>query len=845
MDILSYSVKSAKEILQEFAVNGQKGLSLDQAKKLLAEHGSNEIAGQVSRWWDILWRQFKSPFIYLLIAAAILAMLLRQTFESLMILLFLVINAVLGFYQEFRSEKILQLLKKYTAAYAKVIRQGKELAILTKEVVPGDIIILETGDKIPADVRLIDVYNLTVDESILTGESAPVDKISDPLPKPAKEFYQAKNIGFSGTVVVNGQAKGVVLATGPETATGHINRLTLQTMHVSDFEKGVARISKFILRLILVTLVFVFLANAVLKKDSLNLFELIIFSIALAVSVVPEALPAVTTFSLSRGALKLAKKKVVVRRLSAIEDLGGIEILCTDKTGTLTENSLTVAELYPNSSPETLLYANLASAPIKKNQLEPFDIALGKKLSPLEKKKVKNFTRLAEIPFNPSRRRNSVLVKTAGQLTLVVRGAPEIIMKLSANLSTTEKQKINQWISEQGVYGRRVLAVATKKINDQKSLNQIELLESALDWLGLISFVDPIKPGVAAAVKQAAKLKVKIKILTGDSREVAAAVAQQIGLVRSPDEVISGENLDRLSKTRQLQALEKYSVFARVSPEQKYNIIKLLQEKYFCGFLGEGINDTPALKLAGVSLVVQSAADITREVSDIVLLTKSLAVILDGINEGRKIFSNTTKYIKSTLASNFGNFYAIAIASMLIDFLPMLPVQILLVNLLSDFPLIALATDNIDKSELNQPQKYNIKDITIIATVLGVISTIFDFIFFGIFSRISPGVLQTNWFIGSILTELVFIFSIRTKRFFLWAKPPSFTLSALTVSAFAATIILPLTTFGQNVFHFIKPTAAQLMLILGIVAIYFVCTEIVKLAYYKIFNQPNNDEAAH
>jgi len=839
LNSLQYTTKPFAEIAEELETSVSSGLSIKEAQKRLEKYGKNEISGRVVRWWEILLRQFKSAFIYLLLGASILAFILGEVIDAGMILLFLLISVVLGFYQEYRSERTLQLLQQYVASHVKVFRKNKINIVRSQEIVPGDIIVLETGDKIPADIRFIETHNTTVDETMLTGESVPIKKTSESLPQSAKELYQAVNLGFSGTMLVNGKAKGIVIATGKQTAMGKITRLTVETKRISNFEKGIARFSKFILRLIVITLIFVFLANIAIKGESADIVHLLIFSIALAVSVIPEVLPVVTTFSLARGARRLVKRKVVIKRLSAVEDLGGIEVLCTDKTGTLTENTLTVAEIYPQTASEVLLYANLATTSPQKKKLEPFDLALWNKLTKAQQAKVVQYQRLFDIPFDPARRRNSVLIAKNNQKELVIRGAPEAVLDLCKNLSSKEKRTINKWIIQQGIQGHRLLAIARKDINNSNlnlSLNQIQALETELRFLGIIAFVDPIKPTTVVAVKRAGTLGVKIKVITGDSKEVAGAVAHQIGLVSSPDQVITGQELETLSIPKQHEAVNAHSVFARVSPEQKYNIIQLLQEKYEVGFLGEGINDAPALKIVGVSLVVQSAADIAREAADIVLLQKDLKVVLDGIKEGRKTFVNITKYIKATLASNFGNFYAIAIASLFIPFLPMLPLQILLVNLLSDFPMIAIATDTVERKELTSPKRYNVKDIIFIAIILGIVSTVFDFMFFGFFYRISPEVLQTNWFIGSILTEIIFLFSIRTKGVFFKSQKPSSLLLWLTGSAFITTIVLPYTVICQKIFHFTPPTFAHLLLILAIVLTYFIASEIIKLFYYKRIN---------
>ncbi|MDD3191070.1 MAG: HAD-IC family P-type ATPase, partial [Candidatus Pacebacteria bacterium] len=641
------------------------------------------------------------------------------------------------------------------------------------------------------------------------------------------------NLGFSGTSVASGSAKAVVVAVGHKTAMGKIARLATEASSVSSFEKGINDFSAFILKLIAITLLVVFLANILLRRGVFDFSELLLFSIALTVGVIPEALPLVTTFSLSRSARALAKKKVIVKRLSAVEDLGGVEVFCTDKTGTLTENMLTVAETWCEDKDSLLLYSNLGASDIKKKKTEPFDIALWNGLSSSGKAEMKRFNRLYEESFDPKTKMNKVIVEKDGSRELILRGAPENIIDCCKNLSGKQKSEIEYWIKEEGLSGHRTLALAVRKLLPAEDTLEKSVNGGDCRFLGIVSFVDPIKKSTIPAIKKAQKLGVMVKILTGDSAAVAGAVAYQIGLSSSPEEVITASDWEQLGVKEKHEALRKYSVFARVTPEQKYEIIKALQEEYEVGFLGEGINDAPALKAAGVSIVVDGASDIARENADIILLDKSLGVIIDGIKEGRMVFANTTKYIKSTLASNFGNFFAVASASLFINFLPMLPLQILLINLLSDFPMIAVSSDTVDESELKTPQKYEVKDIVLIASILGVVSSVFDFIFFGLFYQISPEVLRTNWFIGSILTELVFIFSIRTHKPFLKSLRPSFQLLSLTFLAGVVTVIFPYTAFGQRVFGFVPPTVAHLTLIFSIVVVYFFISEAIKLSYYK------------
>lgn len=836
MEILKFSKKDSSDIALELGVDVDKGLSSAESQIRINKYGWNNIPEKDLKWWRILLKQFKSPFIFLLLVASALSFLLKQEIEGSMILLFIIINTLLGFFQEYRSENTVKLLKKYIKIQTRVIRDGQEKFIDSENLVKGDIVILETGDKISADLRIIESHDLSIDESILTGESVLTSKQGEIIMEENIDLFSSSNLCFSGTIVASGKAKAIVIATGADTFLGGVTKLTSQTKKVSDFEKGISKFSSFILKLVLVTLIFVFVFNAFLK-EGLNILELVIFSIALAISVIPEALPLVMTFSFSKGAMNLAKKKVVVKRLSSVEDLGNIDILCSDKTGTLTENKLTVLDFYSSSSSvkEILLYANLASSRSSNNK-EPFDIALLEKMDDEDKKDLSAFSFILDTPFDPQRQRNNVLVKIEDEVDFIVRGAPEALFDLCGNINDQEIENIKKWILEQGNLGRRVLAVAKKDVREialDDLKNNLVSFEKDLDFLGVISLADPIKKSVSQAIIDAKELNVGIKIITGDSPEVAGSVAYQIGLIDDPKKVFLGKDLVGLSEEERDKILDEYQVFARVLPEQKFDIIKSLQERYSIGYLGDGINDAPALKVAGVSLAVESASDIARETADIVLLANDLNVIIEGVKEGRKIFANSSKYIKATLASNFGNFYAVAIASLLIDFLPMLPLQILLLNLLSDFPMIAIATDKVDKEELLSPKKYKINDIIIIAIILGVVSSIFDFIYFAMFYRISPEVLQTNWFISSIITELLFLFSIRTKKPIFKGNRPSFMVLFLTGLAVIITVIIPFTSFGQKFFHFTAPSVKHLIIIFGVAIVYIVCSEIVKLMYYR------------
>jgi len=835
MNFSGYATKEIEEVFNNLKTS-QNGLSEEEAKKRLKDCGLNEVKVKETGLSDIFFRQFKSPFFYLLFIASAVAFLIGEKIDGFLILFFVFINVFLGFFQEAKAQKAVFLLKKYLPLTARVLREGKEKIIDKTLLVPGDIVLLEPGNIVPADLRISKVQDFLADESILTGEPFPVGKTAGLLAEETKEIFKAKNVLFAGTSIISGEAEGIVIATAKKTVLGEIAKLAGEIPKESVYEKNILKLSRTVLRIVVVTIIFIFLANLAIKGTA-NLFDFLIFSIALVVSIIPEALPLVVTFSLSNGALKLAKEKVVVKRLSAVEDLGDIEILCTDKTGTLTENKLAMGDVYSQNKEKCLLYGLLSSSYIEEeieSALNPFDFAIFEKTPGKIRNSLKDFRLLSEIPFNTLRLRNSSLLEDKNKnLILIVKGAPETILDLSSKIEGGQSREIlKEEIKKQGEAGRRILAVAFKPLAKPVFSEEDE---KGLNFLGYFSFADPLKKTAKNAVRLSKELNLKIKILTGDGKEVAGRVAKEIKLIEDAGQVISGETLNSLLPEDFEKACEEFSVFARISPQTKYKIIEALQKKYEVGFLGEGINDVPALKAANLAIAVKGAADISREVSDIVLLKKDLKVIVNGVKEGRRIFSNMNKYIKCTLASNFGNFYSIALISLMIPFLPMLPTQILLVNLLSDFPLISVASDRIDTEELKKPKLYLLNKIFLLIILLALVSLIFDFIFFGIFYKSQPALLRTLWFIVSVLTEIALIFSIRTSHFFLKARRPSFLLTFFSVVVFLTTVILPFTNFGQEIFHFTSPPLPALLIVFSLVLVYFVISEAVKLIYFRRF----------
>jgi Mg2+-importing ATPase len=832
------SVKTPEQLLRELGTS-QKGLGEDEANNRLS-YGANLLPTKETRWWEILLRQFRSSFVYLLFVASAIALFLKEFIDAALIFLFLLINALLGFIQEHKAEHTLSILKTFTKRKTRVRRNGREHLVDFEEVVPGDVVLLRPGDMIPADGYFLSADGVSVDESILTGESQPTLKSAGPLKEKAKNIYEAKNIGFAQTTLISGKAELLVFATGAQTEIGRIAESVEETRSISAFEIGISRFSVFVLRFVFLVVPLVFIANALIKKNNFNFAEFLIFSIAMMVSIVPEALPLVITLSLTKGALKLAKKDVLPRRLSAIEDFGSIDILCTDKTGTITENKLEVAQIYGNPD-EVIFYGLCGSGDFSgdaSHQNNTFDRALLKKASEAILKKLSEVKRIETIPFDPLQRKESVFLEINGKKELVMRGAPEVILE---GVLVKDRVGAESWYQEEGRRGRRVIAVSKKRLEAGEF--DLARAQKGGELVGMISFNDPLKPSAKRALRKAEKLGVHVKILTGDSKEVAGWVAYEIGLIKNPNEVLTGDEFEGMSPEEKERAVRQYDVFARTTPLQKYKIIETLKKHHFVGFLGEGFNDAPALKLSHVGLAVKEASHISQDASDVILLNRSLEVIIDGIQEGRKTFANTIKYIKATLTSNYGNFFALAFASLMVDYLPMLPVQILLLNLLTDLPMVNIITDAVDPQELKQPRGYNVKELAIVALVLGIVSTIFDFTMFGIFVRAGEKALQTMWFIGSVLTELMLLFSIRSSVPFYKAQPPAPSVSLISGAVAGITILLPFTTFGSNLFGFIKPTPKFMATIALIVISYFAATEIVKLLVYRFLSPENNRKA--
>lgn len=786
------------------------GLTSEEVTARQAKFRPNALPQPQFVFWRLLGRQFKSIFIILLLIASLITFILGEPFDASFILVFVFLGVSLSLFQEYKSNAAAAKLQSYLVKTITVRRNNTEVEIPVEELVPGDILKLETGEIIPADAKLLSTSGLQVDETTFTGESLPVTKV---VAETAEKITPESTL-LQGTVVVRGLAFAEVTATGVNTRLAKIVAKTSTITNVSEMTKGVDKISTFILRSTLITLLFIILANVIIEGKEADIPHLLIFAIALAISVIPEALPLVMTFSLSRGALKLAKHGVVIKKLSSVQDLGSIELLCTDKTGTITENKLVYKNDYliPDCPWHPLFLSALTANDLGERNIEPFDLATMTALPETDKELLKNFTLTEEEPFDPVLRSNGAWVKDKdGNSIHIRRGSPEYFIEQGL----ISREIVGSWLQAEEQKGHRVLGL---------SYDQGE----GVKFGGLVSFADTLKTSTVKTLQEAKRLNVAVTIITGDSRQVAEAIGREVSLVSSDEQVIEATDFFALPAARQHERIGTIRVFARTTPEQKLSLISLLKERYTVGFLGEGINDAAALKAAHVSLVVQSASDVARETADIILLKSDLRVIIEGIRLGRETHANTQKYIRLTLVSNFGNFYAVAIGSLFVTFLPMLPKQLLLLNLLSDFPMMAIAFDKVGAEEVARPRRYDFRALYIVFITLGLVSTVFDFIWFGLFLKEGASVLQTNWFIASVMTEIILLFSLRSMLPIEKAGLPAPFIIYLSIFALVTTVALPLIPLTAHYFEFITPSLSDLLLIIGLAFVYLITTELVK-----------------
>ena len=700
---------------------------------------------------------------------------------------------------------------------------------------------------VPAEVRLFEANDFQTNESTLTGESTPVDKNTKPVELNNPLPHQLSNTALMGSTVTNGSGTGLVVATGLQTYFGKTASSLYKIPPLTDFQKNISSLGSLIVRLVMILSVFVFVINSVLGK---GILDSLVFSLAVTVGIMPEALPVIITIGLSTGALKLAKKKVIIKKLEAIENLGNMDVLCTDKTGTITRNEITVQEvldLQGNSRPDLIKYGllcNLAVVEGEKVTGDPIDVAIWKYAQKMgyDEATVSGFSCVYEIPFKAIRRTMSTVVEQNGIRILISKGAPEAILALSSNvdngiISKTLSQpnnEINSLINKYRQTGSRIIALAYKEVEEKSNYAENE---RDLTFAGFLVLNDPPKEDAAKAITRFKSLAIKLKILSGDDPLVTADVCQKVG-IGDHERVITGVDIENKSESELRKLAEDFDIFGRITPDQKLSIVKALKENgHVAGFLGDGVNDAPALKIADVGISVDSGVPVAKEVSSIILLEKSLEVVAEGVVEGRKAFGNMVKYIMNTMSGNFSNMLTIALSSLFLPFIPMLPVQILLVNLLTDAPLLAISTDSLDEENLTTPRKWNARSLVKFMVFFGIIDTIFDFIM--IISLVyilhtNAELFRTGWFIESVLHEIISVFAIRTRRSFYKSKPSNPLI--LTSAIFAViTLIVVYSPIGLF-FSFAAPPLWFLSLIFGVLILYFMLIETSKHVFFNRYD---------
>ena len=834
---------SETEILQELKTT-TTGLPEDEAHIRLEKHGYNELPREKLSWLQILIRQFMNPIYLILLASSVVAYFFGEFEQSIAIVSMIFLSAVLGFYNEYKAEKIVAALTERVSLKALVTRGGKTYDLSARELVPGDIVSVYIGDVIPADMRLIEAKDLQVDEATLTGESFPVDKISASLKLDHPTPQQITNHLFMGTVINHGSGKGVVTKTGKQTQFGAISWSLTRPHPPTDFQKGLTSYGNMILTFTVALAVGIFALNMLVGKP---MIDALLFSLAIAIGLVPELMPAIVTICLSQGAGRMAEKQVIVKRLVSIEDFGTMDVLCTDKTGTLTEGKIILRE-YPSlrdvEDDRILTYGMLCNSAILNDKIigNPMDVAIWDYALKAGKNELaKPYKRIDDVPFDYKRRLMSVVVENGGRTLLITKGAPEsftdkcALAEMNGEKLPFEQVKgeIKEKLTRYSGAGYRVLVIAYREIDKRPNYTPAD--ETGLTMLGFLVFTDPPKEDANKAIARLKEMGVDVKILTGDNELVAKKICEDIDI--QCRRIVTGSELMAMKPEELSQVVNETTVFARVTPDQKLAVIKALKANgKVVGYLGDGVNDAPSLYEADVGISVESGVDVAKEAADIVLLDKDLMVLANGIIEGRKIFDNTLKYILMGTSSNFGNMFCAAAASVFLPFLPMLPMQILFMNLLYDTANMTLPTDNVDDEYVMKPKKWDMNFVRKYTLFFGPFSSLYDFLTYGIMLFIfaaSPSLFQSGWFVESFATEILVIFVIRTRKTPFYKSRPGKWLTVLTLSCLAIGVIVPFTPLGEFLGFTPLPPTYWLLLVLMVVT-YLLLVDAGKVFFYKV-----------
>ena len=841
------SRKTGEEVLEEYNTS-ENGITENKATELLEKNGPNVVVKneKKSRLY-FLFNSFKDKFIIILIVLAVINYCLSDALSTYIILGIAVISALIRYFQDYSVYKFNQELKAKMYTTTNVVRGGKEKEIRVEKVVPGDIVHLSAGSMIPADIMLIDSKDLFVNQSVFTGESVPVEKVAQNT-NDAKEIFSIPNICLMGSSVVSGRATGVVIDTGFTTYLGRMSKEVETKKEPTNFEKGMNNITKMLIRYMLVVSVAVFVIYGFIRKDWL---EAILFALSVAVGITPSMLPMIVNVNLTRGTKVLAKKKTLVKNINSIQNLGAIDVLCTDKTGTLTEDKIVLQkyiDVNGNEDTSILEYAYLNSyfGTGMKNLVDRAIITYGNEKN--VKEIVNDYTKIDEIPFDYTRKRMSVVVKSNKNngYRMFTKGALEEILKVctkvkyngQVNELTPEMVEIvEQKAKEYAVQGMQVIAIASKR--EYRGVNVFNVSDEAnMTFIGFVAFLDPAKKDVKSTLKKLKNIGITTKILTGDNPYAANNICNLVGLENK--ETLLGTDIDKMSDEELAKKVEEVNVFARMNPLQKERIVKQLKNNgHVVGYMGDGVNDSPSLHIADVGISVNTATDIAKEAADIILLERSLKVIYEGVLEGRRVYGNIIKYMKMALSSDFGDVFSIVIASIFLPFLPLLPIQMLLQDFLYDISQIAIPYDDVDKEFLEKPKKWSTKGISKFMNVMGITSSLIDVLaFLGFwflfgYNASKETFFQTAWFVECLISETMIIHYVRTaKRPFIESRANKW-LTLGTFGTIIGTILTPILLHNIPSFHFeILPLKYYGFVIL-LLAIYSVLVEIIKKIYIK------------
>ena len=777
MDLKAFWQYDTKEVITSLQTSADGLSAAEAAKRLTANSNTKKEKSPILEDIFLFFSQFKSPLVLLLVAAVILSAIIGETSDVLIISFILLATGIMGFIQESRADKAVEKLRSIIRTKVKVFRGGQPIDIFIEEVVQGDILAFSAGDIIPADCLLMEEKDLHVNESTLTGETYPAEKMIGTI---AADTGMSKrsNVLYEGTSVVSGSGKAVAVLTGKETVFGIISASMSKPEEETAFETGIRKFGILLMKITIVLAVIILIVNISFGRP---LIDTLLFALALTVGMAPELLPAIMTIAMSAGAKKMAAQKVIVKKLASIQNLGEINVFCSDKTGTLTEGVLKVSSIVGIDGNESAPIKQLAflNAKFESGFANPLDIAL----RAMENISADGYVKTDEIPYDFNRKRLSIAVMKDNQEQIISKGALDTIVAICDKVLmpdgsvipfTDEKNKINELYQQYSNQGFRTIGICYKPSEKGKALTKED--EKQMIFAGFVLLFDPPKEGVIEVIKELKSNGVDLKIITGDNKLVATYIAEKIGMQNLM--VISGSEINKLSPDELVQKVQSVNVFSEIEPQQKENIVKALRKAgNIVAYMGDGINDVAAINAADVGISTSNAVDVAKESADVVLLERDLEVLNAGILEGRRTFLNTLKYIYTNTSATFGTMFSMAGASLILPFLPMLPQQILMTNFLTDFPFMAISSDNVDKDATKMPQKWDLKQLKNFMIVFGLHSSVFDYLtFFALYKlfKANADLFHTGWFIESFCTQILILFVVRTHKSLLKSVPGNY-----------------------------------------------------------------------